>query len=81
MMWGNWGFGWIWPVLLVMALMCFAMMAGMMRHGGSGLTRRTNHDDEDTPERILAQRLARGEIDVDEFERLRGALQQTSTQR
>jgi putative membrane protein len=79
MMWGNWGSGWIWPVILVMAVMCVAMMAGMMRHGGSAHMRRPNHGNEDAPERILAKRLARGEIDVEEFERLRDALQPTSS--
>ena len=78
MMWWNNGPGWGWPVFLVMALVCVAMMVTMMRHGAWGRMWRTSSRDEDAPERILARRLASGEIDVAEFERLRDALQQTS---
>ena len=85
MMWWNHGFGWGWPVFLVMALVFVAMMAvmmrhgtSMMRHGTSGGTRPASDRDENTPERILARRLASGEIDVQEYERLREALQRTS---
>ena len=81
MMWwnndGSWGSGWGWPAILVI-LFCISMMAMMMRHGMSGHTRQTSNRDEDAPESILAKRLARGEIDVEEYERLRGALQRTS---
>lgn len=81
-MWWNHGWGWGWPVVLVMAVAmvaCMAMMTGMMRHGNWGRMWPGNRDeDEDTPERILARRLARGEIGVEEFQRLRDALQHTS---
>jgi uncharacterized membrane protein len=76
-MWWNHGYGWGWPVFLVIAVVCVAMMAGMMRHGGWARTQRTSSRDEDAPERILARRLASGEIDVQEFERLRDALGRT----
>ena len=75
---GSWAFGWGWLALLGM-LVCVAMMVTMMRHGTSGTTRRTTSPQEDAPERILAKRLASGEIDVEEFERLRDALQRTNS--
>ena len=59
-------------------LFCMAMMVMMMRHGMPGHTRQTSNRDEDAPESILTKRLASGEIDVEEYERLRDALQRTS---
>lgn len=81
MMWWNhsWGSGWGWIlVMAVVMVVCVAMMARMMRHGGSGPVRPADNRDEDAPERILARRLASGEIDVAEFERLRDALRRAS---
>jgi putative membrane protein len=90
MTWWNhsWGFGWGWIVVMGVAMVvCMAMMARMMMgHSGAGRMWPgargrmwpAGDRDEDTPERILARRLASGEIDVAEFERLRDALQQTS---
>jgi uncharacterized membrane protein len=82
MMWWNhsWGFGWGWIVVMGVAMVaCMAMMARMMRPGGSGgFLRRMGNGDEAAPEQILARRLASGEIDVQEFERLRNALRRTS---
>jgi putative membrane protein len=81
MMWWNhsWGSGWGWIlVMAVVMVVCVAMMARMMRHGGSGPTGSADNRDGDAPERILARRLASGEIDVAEFERLRGALRRPS---
>ena len=81
MMWwdnSSWGHGW-WPVLLVMGVLmviCMVMMARMMRHAMPGShTRDSERHGSDVPERILAQRLASGEIDTDEYERLCNALQ------
>lgn len=81
MTWWNhsWGSGWGWiPVMAVVMVVCVAMMARMMRHGGSGPVGPADNSDEDAPERILARRLANGEIDVAEFERLRDALRRAS---
>ena len=62
--------GW-WLVGAVFMVFCMVMMAwmmsGMMGHGHSGHGSRTRRDD---PERTLADRLARGEIDVEEYRRL-----------
>jgi putative membrane protein len=77
MWWGSSGSGWGWILGVLAVVVCVAMMVGMMRHGASGRMRQTSNRGEDVPERILAQRLASGEIDVEEFGRLRDALQGT----
>ena len=81
MMWwsnGSWGHGW-WPAVMVMGVfmvICMVMMARMMGHAMPGShTRESERHGPDVPERILAQRLASGEIDVDEYQRRRDALQ------
>lgn len=81
MMWwwnndGFWGSGRGWPGILTIGLgmlACLAMMAMMMRHGMSGHSS-NKPDAGDSPESILAKRLASGEIDVEEYERTRDAL-------
>jgi len=69
MMWG-WG--------IVIMVICMVLMARMMGHGMFGSR---SHESErqtgDAPERTLDNRLASGEIDVDEYERLEDALQRT----
>ena len=72
MMWG-----WILIVAVAIAV-CMPMMAHMMRHRGPGPVGPGDDRDEDAPERILARRLASGEIDVKEFTRLRDALHPAS---
>ena len=78
MMWWNhsWGFGWGWILVMGVAMVvCMAMMARMMmRHGAGGRVWSAGNRDENAPEQILARRLASGEIDVEEFTRLRDAL-------
>ena len=72
MMWG-------WILIMAVAIaVCMPMMAHMMRHGAPGRMGPADDRDEDAPERILARRLASGEIDVTEYERLRDALRRTS---
>jgi uncharacterized membrane protein len=80
MMDGSWGDGWWWPgivVMFVFMVFCMVMMARMM----GGMLGSGSHESErhgsDVPERTLANRLASGEIDVDEYERLRDALQRS----
>lgn len=70
---GYWVHGWGWPGIAVMVpfvIMCVVMMARMMghprhAHGGNSVGERR-----DAPERVLANRLARGQIDADEYDRL-----------
>lgn len=73
MMW--WGHGWWWAGAALMVF-CMLMMTRMMghgrsRHGGHGTP---GHREHDVPERKLAERLASGEIDIEEFQRLRETL-------
>jgi len=63
-------------VMGVFMVICMVMMARMMSHAMPGShTGESERHGPDVPERILAQRLASGEIDVGEYERLRDALQ------
>ena len=70
----GWGAGW-WLGGAIFMIFCMAMMVwmmgGMMGHGHMGERR---GDEQADPERTLADRLARGEIDVDEYNRLLDAL-------
>jgi putative membrane protein len=74
MMWNDGG--WWLPAALVF-IVCMVMMVRMMGHGAHG-----SHADQSQgrssagPERILAERLARGEIDVEEYQRRLAALRQ-----
>jgi uncharacterized membrane protein len=80
---GSWGHDWWWPGILIMALvmiLIMLMMARMMGHHDSR-TRFGEADPgtPDAPERILANRLASGEIDAEQYHKLRNALQPTTT--
>lgn len=70
-----WGFGGVF-FILCMALMLWMMFGhGMMGHAhGDEGQRRT-----DTPERILAERFANGEIDNEEYEQRLEALGRRDT--
>ncbi|HEX9359004.1 MAG TPA: hypothetical protein VF933_35005 [Streptosporangiaceae bacterium] len=83
--WGS-GYHWWWAGLVVMAVfmvVCFAVMALMMGHGrmstcmggmfGSWRQHSGRHET-DAPERILDERLARGEIDIEEYRRIQETL-------
>ena len=74
MMWGWW-----WIALPLMFL-CMWMMVRMMGHGpGSHTsTSESSRDQSGSAKRILAERMARGEINIDEYERRLAALQATS---
>ena len=89
-----WSHGWWWPGLALMAafmVICVVFMARMMggkggKGGmggmcgmcGSGRGRSGRHGT-DAAERILDERLARGEIDMREHRRLRDAIAGTSS--
>jgi|GEM_PF-4896410 putative membrane protein len=78
MMWGS---GW-WILGALMMVFCVWMMSRMMSHGGSGHGGGDHGDHADggaDAERTLANRLARGEIDVEEYERLLGTLRRTES--
>ena len=79
-----WGGGW-WLFGAVFMIVCMVMMArmmmghGMMGRGMSGpQSEESEHSGRNTAERILADRLARGDIDVEEYERRQAALKRTS---
>lgn len=79
MMWWN-GFGWGWGLVILGMLMCVAKMMSHSRSRRAREPGETNVDAPeraDAPERILAKRLASGEIDVEEYQRLRDTLQRT----
>ena len=65
--------GWWWGGCALMMVIMMVMMIPMMGrgHGHHG------HGWSDDPERTLADRLARGEIDTEEYERRLEALQRT----
>ena len=70
-----WGVG-IFFMVIFMAVMMWMMMGhGMFGSRGRESERQTR----DTPERTLDNRFARGEIDVDEYQRRRAELQRTRT--
>ena len=74
--WGWWGPG------VFFRVFCMVMMAWMMMghgHGADGShTSESYGHKPGEAERILAERLARGEIDVDEYERRLSALRGTT---
>jgi putative membrane protein len=74
-MWG-WGFGWIFPVLMMVFLFaaCYFFMTRMPfghRHGHFG-------DTTSSALRILGERFAKGEISKEEFEERRSILGRSS---
>ncbi len=80
MMW--WGSGW-WLVGAVFMVICLVMMFrmvghSMMGHGTMGHGS-SAHEENDGPERTLANRLARGEINIEEYERLLEELRRTDS--
>jgi putative membrane protein len=83
MMWnGDGSWGWWWLALPLMIL-CMVMMVRMMGHGHGHGSHGTHGggasgQGSDSAERILAERLARGEIDIEEYERRLAVLQRTS---
>ena len=78
---GSWGWWWL---ALPLMIMCIIMMGRMMGHGHGH--RHNSHEthggrtagDGSGAKRILAERLARGEIDIAEYERRLAVLQPTN---
>lgn len=76
-MWWS-GPGLWWPLFIVMPLVmvaCFVVMVSMMG-GMFGFGRRHDYQggEDDRPEHVLAERLASGDIDTEEYERRLAAL-------
>jgi len=66
-MWGGWGFGWLFP-LLIIVLFVFLMMRMPWRH------RHWHGDHTSSALQILSERFAKGEISKEEFEEKRSIL-------
>ena len=75
------GGGW-WLLGIPLMIICMVMMARMMSHGhGAGShTNASSADGHPDARRVLADRLARGEIDIEEYESRLAALEPGSTQ-
>ena len=72
MMFGWWGFG---AVIMVICIILMGRM--MMGHGHSSEHGHRSQGESAAPEDRLAERLASGEIDVEEYERRLDALRRT----
>jgi putative membrane protein len=69
--WGFMAFGWIFMVLFWVFLIAGAVWLVLTVTGQAG---RRQADDRGSAERILDERLARGEIDVDEYKARKAAI-------
>lgn len=74
-MWGMWGTTTIWLVAVILVLVAAAVgaAAGAVLVARRGIT--ADDTEPDRARRILDERLAAGEIDVAEHERIRAALE------
>jgi putative membrane protein len=77
MIWSNGSGGW-WLLALPLMIVCMVMMMRMMGHGHGAQTGGSHAHRAGGPERILAERLARGEIDTEEYQGRLDALRATS---
>jgi putative membrane protein len=66
-MWGGWGFGWLFPVLIIV-LLVFFLTRLPWRH------RHWHGDHTASALQILSERFAKGEISKEEFEEKRSIL-------
>jgi putative membrane protein len=75
-MWsGSWGW---WGPGVLFLVVCMVMMVRRMGHGHGSHTGGLHGYQLSRAERILAERLARGEIEIDDYERRLAVLQRTS---
>jgi len=83
MMWSGGSWGWLWLALPLM-IICMVMMVRMMSHGHGSHGTHTGEAPTHRPggaERILAERLAGGEIDTEEYERRLAVLRARASRR
>jgi putative membrane protein len=66
------GWMWIWPVLVLVGLVAIVAAVVLWARGGSG---RSAPDTVGRARQVLDERFARGEIDEDQYRRMREALQ------
>lgn len=71
MMWGGWGFGWIFPLFMFFVMMVgvFFMMRASWGHG-----HHTGTDATSSALQILNERFAKGEIAKEEYEEKKAAI-------
>lgn len=78
-----WGHGWWWILVMAICIVAMSRMMGHRGHGGhpghGGHAGHGGHGSDDPAERTLANRLASGEIEVEEYERLREAIGRTES--
>lgn len=79
----GWGWGWSgWIAMSLMMIVVWGLLIAaivyVVRASGRGHDERPAPEDDYTPERILEQRYARGEIDDEEFKRRREMLRSRS---
>jgi putative membrane protein len=79
---GGWGAGWIVVMIIVMLILValavvviWTLLGGPRRFTGESATQPTRL----TPEQLLAERLARGDIDPDEYRTRLAALKEPNT--
>ena len=70
-MWGGWGFGWIFPVLMIVFMIALCAFFMMRMHWGHD---RPEADHTSSALRLLSERYAKGEISKEEFEEKRTIL-------
>lgn len=75
------GIGWGWWLLMSVGMIAFWALViygimSLVRGGSLGEPREASHE---SPEVVLRRRLAQGEISVEEYDRLREAIKQPSS--
>lgn len=74
-MWGGgWGFGWMFPMLMLLAIVACIAMFVSVRGWGGGRHRRSWNDPTFSALQILNERLAKGEIQKQEYEEKKTAI-------
>jgi putative membrane protein len=72
--WHGTGWSWVWMTVVMVGFWAVVVVGIAMLVRSGGERGRTPPIGPSTPEDVLAERFARGEIDVDEYERKREVL-------